>query len=518
MPTQRDDTNNGATPQELVQVVSGTDSGTDGGQQSKSAPKSRPMCRAELMGAHSHTTSNGYSVAIVTRDGKFLARGRYQGHQFGVTLGDVPETAAQRLRRLLVELEDDTFVAGREAKNRQLARTQVPNGDLRSLADSFLCDVRRRRGKKTATDYRNRLAHVLDFAESPDSRRRWPKAKDIDREFALQARVFLQNRDVRRNGKPGGPVKKMSQAQVRNCLETLSLVLIWASRADVRQLPPNYQNPVTLEIVGPKPSKDPLRGIELPLETRIKLVSRMDEWQLLQISSLLVIPMRLEDVAGALISDLEDGGAMLRLGTRLGGDDYNKGRVTVLMPLPTILQSLFQHCARGRSEQPLFRSRARYEGHRQRGRQPKPPQTIQAGFEGVLNNAKKNDLQTEQDRKEAFREMLRKMGGVTENEINKSFKTLFKEIGLPPRIRPYDVRHAVSSDMHRAGVPLLEFRYLTLHKTGDIMNCYTGLNPKREMEKYFESITALLDAIQRRATELGLLSADRVTELQKIAG
>ena len=72
--------------------------------------------------------------------------------------------------------------------------------------------------------------------------------------------------------------------------------------------------------------------------------------------------------------------------------------------------------------------------------------------------------------------------------------------------------------MHRAGVPLLEFRYLTLHKTGDIMNCYTGLNPKHEMEKYYQSITPLLDSIQRRATELGLLSADSATESQKVAG
>lgn len=504
--------------QEPNQAGSTSDTGIDDRQQAKSAPKSRLMRGAELMGAHVHTTSNGDSVVIVKRDGKFMARGRDQGHQFGVTLGDDSEKAAQRLRRLLVELEDSTFVPGREAKNRQLARTQVPNCDLRSLADSFLCDVRRRRGKKTATDYRNRLAHLLDFAETPDSRRRWPKAKDIDREFALQARVFLQNREVRRNGKPGGAVKKMSQGQVRNCLETLNLALTWASRADVRQLPPNYRTPVTLEIVGPKPSKNPLRGVELPVETRIKLVSRMDEWQLLHLASLTVLPMRLEDVAGALISDLEDGGATLRLGTRLGGDDYNKGRVTVLMPLPPILQSLFQLCARGRAEQPLFLSRAHYEGYRQRGHRRKLPQTIQAGFEGVLNNAKKDDLQTEQDRKEAFREMLRKMGSVTVNEINKNFKTLFAEIGLPPRIRPYDVRHAVSSDMHRAGVPLLEFRYLTLHKTSDIMNCYTGLNPQREMEKYYQSITPLLDAIQRRATELGLLSADRATELQKIAG
>jgi hypothetical protein len=457
-------------------------------------------------------------VSIVTRDNKFLARGRYQGHQFGVTLGDNSETAIQRLRRVLVELEDNTFVLGCEAKKRQLSRAQVPNCNLRSLADFFLCDVRRRRGKKTAANYGNRLSHLLDFAETPDSCRRWPKAKDIDREFALQARVFLQNRDVRRNGKPGGPVKKMSQGQVRNCLETLNLALTWASRADVRQLPPDYRNPITLEIIGPKPTKNPLRGVEIPIATRIELVSRMDEWQLLHLASLTVLPMRPEDVAGALISDLEEDGTTLRLGTRLGGDDYNKGRVTVLMPLPPILQSLFQLCAHCRAEQPLFLSRARFEGRRKRGRQRKLPPTIQAGFEEVLTKTKQNDIQTEQDRKAAFRDMLRRMGGVTENEINKSFNKLFAEIGLPSRIRPYDVRHAVSSDMHRAGVPLLEFRYLTLHKTSDIMNCYTGLNPKREIEKYFQLISSLMDAIQRRAIELGLLSADRVTELQRIAG
>lgn len=180
--------------------------------------------------------------------------------------------------------------------------------------------------------------------------------------------------------------------------------------------------------------------------------------------------------------------------------------------------ALFQHCTRGRSEQPLFRSRVQYEGHRKRGRLSKLPQTIQAGFEDVLNNAKKDEHQTEQDRKGAFRDMLRKMGGVTENEISKNFKTLFKEIGLPPRIRPYDVRHAVSNDLHRAGVPMLEFRYLTLHRVDDISNCYTGLDPKREMGKYYQSIAPLLDAMHRHATELGLLSADRATELEIIAG
>ena len=514
MPIQRRSSGRFATSAEPAQRAPASGSGLEGPQQ----PKSRSMRGAELMGSRCHTTANGHSVSIVIRDGKFIARGRYEGHQFGTTLGNDAESATQQLRRLLVNLEDGTFVPGREAHRHLLPRGQVPNCDLRSLVNCYLADVRQLRGAKTTRDYQNRLLPILDFAESPDACRRWPKAKNIDRKFALGARIFLQNRDVRRNGKPGGPVKKMSQSQVRNCLETLNLALTWAGRADVRQLPPDFPNPMNREIIGPKPSKDPLRNIAVPMESRIRLVSRMDRWQLPHLSAVLVLPIRPETVAGALIDDLEDNGATLWTGTRLGGSDYNKGHVSVLIPVPEILQSLFQICVGGRIEQPLFRSRAEFQSGERQKRRATAPQTIEARFGKILANAKNGEIQTEQDRKQAFRHMLRDMGGISENEINKNFKPLFREIGLPSRIRPYEIRHSVTTDMHRAGVPILEQRYLTLHGTADILNDYTSLDPKREMEKYFQSIKPLLDAIQHRAEELGLFPVDFTTRPRQIAG
>ena len=506
-----------ATSLEPVQQAPASDVGDDGSQPAESGAKSRPMRGAELMGSRRHTTSNGHSVLIVKRDGKYLARGRYEGHQFGVTLGSDAESAAQRLRRVLVELEDNTSVPGREAQRNMLSRGQVPNCDLRSLANCYLADVRQRRGIETARDYRNRLLPILDFAETPDARRRWPKAQKINREFGLRVHAYLRNLDIRRNGKPGGPVKKMSEKHVRNCLETLRGVLSWGSRTDVRQLPPAFQNPITPEILGPTPSKDPLRGSAIPLHKRLELVALMDPWQLLHLSLLIILPIRPEDVSGALISDLEENGETLRLGTRLGGSDFNKGRVTVLMPLPTILQRLFQSCASGRTEQPLFRSRVRYERDQKHRRLVCSQQTISACFEDELRNAPKDEIQSERDRKRVFRQMLRKIGGITKNEIGKNLAKLLRQIGLPERIRPYDLRHSITPDMHRAEIQHLEMRYLTLHRIDDILNCYTGLEPKREMAKYYKLISPLLDAIEFRAKELGLLPTDNSTTSRKLA-
>ena len=71
--------------------------------------------------------------------------------------------------------------------------------------------------------------------------------------------------------------------------------------------------------------------------------------------------------------------------------------------------------------------------------------------------------------------------------------------------------------MHRAEIQHLEMRYLTLHRIDDILNCYTGLEPKREMEKYYKLIAPLLDAIEFRAKELGLLPTDNSTTSRKLA-
>lgn len=116
-------------------------------------------------------------------------------------------------------------------------------------------------------------------------------------------------------------------------------------------------------------------------------------------------------------------------------------------------------------------------------------------------------IQTEQDRKQAIRKLLRQMGGVSEKQIGKALKTLYQRIDLASHTRPYDIRGSVTSDMKDAGVGQLEWRYLTEHtlngvSVNDIMNEYTGLDPAREMEKYFQHCQPLLKAIEERASKI----------------
>jgi hypothetical protein len=114
---------------------------------------------------HSHQSPNGVGVHIYRRDGKFLARARYDGKFFGVTLGSDVKQASARLRHILAELENECFVPPTESRRRPLRNRTIPNSDLRGLCDAFLAEKRKLRGQSTASTYLSRLAPLLAFAE-----------------------------------------------------------------------------------------------------------------------------------------------------------------------------------------------------------------------------------------------------------------------------------------------------------------------------------------------------------------
>src|SRR5205085_7244905 len=103
------------------------------------------------------------------------------------------------------------------------------------------------------------------------------------------------------------------------------------------------------------------------------------------------------------------------------------------------------------------------------------------------------------------RRVLRELGGVSGDELATEFKALLGEAGLAPGRKLYDLRHAVTTDLSRAGVRHLELRYLTSHSTGDILNDYVALDPHGEMAKYSARVRPLLDALLARGRDLGCL-------------
>lgn len=296
----------------------------------------RRMIKAELGGRHTYSVSGSINVHIYRRQDKFLARGRINRTAFGATLGDNDADAECALRHLLVELENGAFVRPSEARTCSLRNKAVPRLSLRELCSGFLAEKRRLRGAATMQTYQSRLGPALDFFELRESRRQWPLANDLNRDAILQLRNTLMNRQVTRNGRPGAMPKFMSPRQIRNCLETLRNVLAWASRADVRMLPPDFVIPVTADLVGPQPVKNPLRQAPIPMTERVRIVKSMDTWQLLHLSILTVLPLRFEDVAGALISDIDLERQTLRLGSRFGGSDFRRAGRTSRCPCPPI--------------------------------------------------------------------------------------------------------------------------------------------------------------------------------------
>ncbi len=196
----------------------------------ETAQRDRAMVyRAELMGGHSHRTDEGVLVHVWRRNEKYLARGRYDGQPFGETLGANEQTATSRLRQLLTEIENGSFVRPSEARKAPLGRGRVPQLTLRELCNEFLGEKRKTLGKSSTKSYTNRLAPVLDFSELSASRKKWPLAASIDRAFMIELRqspapasdddaTDVQGR--RRSHSPPGRFRTFWSACVRRRLGT----------------------------------------------------------------------------------------------------------------------------------------------------------------------------------------------------------------------------------------------------------------------------------------------------------
>lgn len=467
-------------------------------------PEERRMVSAELMGDHSHTTVIGAEVHVWKRGSKYLVRGRMDGRPFGETLGDDVTQATARLRQILTEIDNGSYVRASEARKRRISRARARRLTLRELIAEFVAHKRQARGRQTAGDYASRLAPVLDFAERAANLKRWRLALDINTEFVTSLRAFLFEYRSTRNGRLGGQPRMLSGRQVTNILQCLRTALHWARSAEPRILPADWVVPLTPELVGRLPPKNPLRKDKLPLETRVALVERMDRWQFCHLIFSVVLPLRPDEAAGLLISDVNFDDGWLEFGARFLDRNFTKARTAFNVPFPEELLPILRACIGGRTEGPLLRSRATFD----RGRRIKQVATL-ADLDGLYQSRllllPQGAVQSDHDRKLVFRKLLRQLGGISEDSMNKEFKQLLRAAGVKNGSTIYTLRSSVTTALHFADLSLLDIRYLTGHATGDIINTYAGLNPIRAMRRYFDAIRPLLNAIAERAKRLGLV-------------
>lgn len=466
----------------------------------------RRMVSAELLGRHSHETVDGQKVHVWVRNGRYLARGRHAGRAFGQDLGADDKDAAAALRRLLVHMEDGTFQPPSEARRRQIKAGAAPRSTMRHLCDAFLTEKRRLRGQKTANDYRNRLAPLIEFAEQPEIAVRWPLAADIDRDFVVRFGTFLHGRKVARNGRPACRPRTLSPGQIFNIMDCARTMFSWARRPEVHQLLSTFLNPFTEDLVGFRAKKDPLRPVVFPIELRVSMVGLMDRWQLCQLVIALVLPLRPEDYTGLLVSEVDFEARVLSFGTRLGGWDFNKGKQAFRVPFPVELEPVLRACVAGLAEGPLLRQRTVADGRRRPRRQVSSAAEIRSCFERALTAAKPGQIQAKQDGKRLFRRLLREMGGASPDSLAKEFEGLARQVKAPAGARFYDLRGSATTDLKDAGVDRLIQLYVTGHSLGpEILSNYVSLRLQEDMAAYFRHIAPLLAAIAERSRQLGLV-------------
>jgi hypothetical protein len=462
----------------------------------------RSMRKASLLGKHTHRTPSGRQVHIFTRDGRYLARGRYERHWFGATLGRDEAIAEIALHKLLAQLEDDAYVRPSEANGRILPRQSAGRLTLRQVISDYLDEKRRLKGAKTASTYRGRLAHVLEFAEIPENVRQWPLARDINRDFALSLRSHLFASRTTANGRPGGRQKAMSPRQIYNVMEAFRSALNWARSPAISKLPLDWRCPLTDDVVGSRPRKDPLRAVKLPLASLGPLISKLDRWQLCHLGLLCVLPPRPDEFAGILVGDVDFQARRIGFGTRLGGNDFNKGRQSFVVPFPIEIEPLLHSLVGGRTEGPLLRNKGEFA----RPDRSKFGDMAELGHDfDVYLSGRGAEVHSEQDRKMAFRAFLAIRGGISPDRLAKEFKSVVKGLSAGSALKLYDLRHGVIDAMKNSGMPHLDLTYLTSHATNDILNEYSSVDVEKSMGMYFASIPALLGSIATRAAELGIV-------------
>ncbi len=230
----------------------------------------------------------------------------------------------------------------------------------------------------------------------------------------------------------------------------------------------------------------------------------MDRWQLCQLGISRVLPLRPDEATGLLIGDVNFEKGWLQFGEQFKDANFTKGRTAFMSPFLPELRPILTACIGGRAEGPLLRSRRAFERRMSVETVASLAHLVQL-FDAELIGQPPDIIQAEQDRKMLFRSLLRRLGGVTEDAMNREFKKLLVAVGVNNGATLYTLRSSVTTAMHCAGLPHLEMRYLTGHSTNDILNVYTSLDPVGVMGRYFETARPLLDAIKRRSTELRLV-------------
>jgi hypothetical protein len=456
------------------------------------------MCKAELLGSHTHSTAAGIDVHVWIRDSRYIARGSIQKRRFGPTLGSDPKQAAVALRRLLADIDDGCFTRPSERPVRSTPRLPTTAATFDTIADRYIDELTRSKGRETGGTLASRLEHAQHFFARQESRKRWPNAVDIDRAAALEFRAYLSSLAITRNGHANGTTKPMSQTHVRNVLGAVQMALRWAQKSQIRLLPADFEPPFDPSVVPPKRQRDILTPPTFPMEQRIRLVDEMNAYELATLALPMLLPLREEDFAVMMVSTVNRDTRRIRVGDAFEGELPTKARAAFTIAYPPALDWLIVLLVDNRADGPLLLREAVIRLKRAR------PVT-QASLLQDMAQLPQHEVATVGDRKNALRRLLSRAGGVDGDDLRRTFNRVKRACGFAGRF--HELRGSNMTDMRRAGVDLLLRKYFGGRRlSGEIQAVYESGQVDEEIGKYFSFAQPVIAAINGRAQALGLLS------------
>lgn len=234
-----------------------------------------------------------------------------------------------------------------------------------------------------------------------------------------------------------------------------------------------------------------------------------DPFQLVTFAAQCIMPLRPEQVAGLLISEIDWENRTLFFGDRFGGFDFTKGKTTFRVPFPRQWDPVFRYLVGGRVEGPVYRSRMIFEAARQPELVLAAQGQLEQAVRDAVTHASLKENVTVHDAKGICREVIARAGGITPDSLRQEFRKLAHAAGLEGDYRYYDLRDSVNSEMHRIGIDTPTRHYQLGHSsvTGGSEDSYLSLAPEslRElMQKYWGFCDELISAVVERGHSMEL--------------
>lgn len=375
-----------------------------------------------------------------------------------------------------------------------------------ALVDHYLADLGRRADAgqlavTTVKRYAAALDHYRAFVGEPLQQKAFPYAAGANRDFQLTFAKYLEQLAVAPNGHEHARRRPLRSPQF--VLDAVRAMFAWAANSlRGNLLPTEFRNPFEQSDRSRRTTAiDPFGQPDISTAMAVELLGACDAFQLPLFAALALFGLRASEPVYLFREQIEE--EWLKVTAVPGLSYLTKGKRDKRFPIPPKLRHVWMPTSSPRQGVLFTRREADF-----------------GSLDTPMYGASLADLCTEfqrrcqlcptpsaADRQTIREELIRAAGGLNYDQIEHEFQCRARQLGWPRQATLKDLRHLFSTNLENSGVAEFYRRYLMGHSPGKApIVTYTHLNQlQNQFQKALDQdLASLVDAIDRRARELGL--------------